>query len=161
MNEEFIRLAGRIRAELPEVERLVRRFNDGWEKANRTGDDLYLDGVALNLHGFFGALERVFERIASTFDEKIPEGANWHQLLLEQMSREVAGVRPAVISPPVKEILDEFRGFRHVARNIYTFHIDRAKLGRLVAAASVAVVSVSKELDAFADFLEHEGGRPK
>lgn len=65
MNEEFLRLAGRIHAEIPEIERLVRRINDGWAQANRTGDDLYLDGVALNLHGLYGALERLFELIAS------------------------------------------------------------------------------------------------
>jgi hypothetical protein len=50
MSEEFGVLAARIRSELPEIERLVRRVNDGWQRVAQTGDDLYLDGVALNLH---------------------------------------------------------------------------------------------------------------
>jgi hypothetical protein len=156
VNEEFKDLASRIRSELPDIERLVRRVNKAWEHANRTGDDLYLDSVALNLHGFYGALERLFELIASTADHKVPEGADWHQRLLEQLTSEVPRVRPAVISRTVKDALDDFRGFRHVVRNIYTFNIDRNRLQRLVANAPGTAGSVAKELAAFADFLEHE-----
>lgn len=118
---------------------------------------IYTSMGSLNLHGFYGALERLFELIGTATDEKLPDGASWHQLLLEQMSQEVPGVRPAVISVSVKESLDEFRGFRHVARNIYSFHIDHAKLGRLVTAVAGAITPVTKELDAFAEFLEHNG----
>jgi len=123
VSEEFVILAARIRSELPELERLVRRVNDGWQRAAQTGDDLYLDGVALNLHGFYNALEKIFGRIADATGERIPEGANWHQGLLQQMSTEVAGTRPAVLSEPVKVQLDEFRAFRHVARNVYGFNL--------------------------------------
>ena len=96
MSEEFVILAARIRSELPELERLVRRVNDGWQRAAQTGDDLYLDGVALNLHGFYNALEKIFERIADATGESIPDGANWHRGLLQQMGVEVVGIRPAV-----------------------------------------------------------------
>jgi hypothetical protein len=45
-------LAARIRSELRELSELVDRAEQGWERAKRTNDDFYLDGVALNMHGF-------------------------------------------------------------------------------------------------------------
>lgn len=49
-------------------------------------DDYYLDSVALNLHGFYSGLERVFEKVASTIDGSVPSAANWHRELLNQMA---------------------------------------------------------------------------
>jgi hypothetical protein len=70
-------LAGRILAELEEISVLVGRAEQGWAKARVSHDDFFLDGVALNLHGFYSGLERIFERIASAVDETVPDGANW------------------------------------------------------------------------------------
>ena len=121
----------------------------GW-----SSDDLYLDGVALNLHGFYAGLERLFELIAATVDGTVPQGANWHQTLLEQMATEVPRVRPAVISDETRAALDEYRGFRHIVRNVYTFRFDSMKVHRLVEGAPVVFSQVRVELLAFADFLE-------
>ena len=54
----------------------------------------------------------------------MPQGFNWHQVLLEQMTNEIPDIRPAVISEVTYEALDEYRGFRHVVRNIYAFQLD-------------------------------------
>lgn len=48
MNDSLAQLAIRIRDELAEVERVLRRLEEGWQRAQRTADDYYLDGVALN-----------------------------------------------------------------------------------------------------------------
>lgn len=69
-------LAGRVLAELGELSNLVQRAEQGWIRARESRDDLFLDGIALNLHGFYSGLERIFERIASAVDETVPEGAN-------------------------------------------------------------------------------------
>ena len=103
--------------------------------ARLSTDDYYLDAVALNLHGFYGGLERIFERIAAVVDGARPSGEHWHRTLLRQMAEELPGVRPAVISEATHELLDPYRGFRHVARNVYTFLLDPNRLERLVAGA--------------------------
>ena len=95
-------------------------MDEGWQRAQRAADDDCLDSVALNLHGFYSGLERIFERIAAVVDGSKPTGENWHQALLEHMTAEVFGVRPAVISDATREQLDAYRGFRHVVRNVYT-----------------------------------------
>ena len=56
---ERLALAGRIRAALEEVKISVNRTVMLAEKASRSGDDDYWDGVALNLHGFYSGVEQI------------------------------------------------------------------------------------------------------
>ena len=104
MNSRLRERADRIRSELPELEIVIRRIEDGWQRSIGSADDYYLDSVALNLHGFYSGLERIFEIIATNIDAKKPNGENWHQQLLDQMAEEIPSVRPAVISPAVWQL---------------------------------------------------------
>jgi hypothetical protein len=97
-DEELAKLAERIREELGEISRVVTRTSEGWERARRSNDDYYLDGVALNLHGFYSGFERIFAQIAEVVEGDLPHGENWHQQLLQRMMSDVPKVRPAVIS---------------------------------------------------------------
>jgi hypothetical protein len=156
VSDDLRRLAARIRNELVDIEHVVGRVREGWQRARRSSDDYYLDSVALNLHGFYAGLERSFELIAAQVDGARPEGENWHQVLLQQMSAEVLHVRPAVISELSREQLDEYRGFRHVVRNVYTWKFDPAKVEKLVSKLPEVFRQVRAELLAFADFLEQQ-----
>ena len=102
-------------------------------------------------------MERIFELIATVIDGAKPKGENWHQALLAQMTEEVPGVRPAVISQATFERLDEYRGFRHVVRNVYSYNFEPAKIRRLVTNLPAILDPVRAELLAFASFLEQEG----
>lgn len=154
MNDGMLRLASRIRMELLDLDRVIGRVIEGWQRSKRSSDDYYLDGVALNLHGLYAGLERIFELIADNVDGETPEGENWHQALLKQMATEISHVRPAVISEAVRQRLDEYRGFRHVVRNVYTFQFDPTRMAKLVEEAPGLFAQVRRELLAFADFLE-------
>jgi len=132
MSGEYAALAGRIREALAELERVIGRAEELADKAGRTGDDGYWDGVALNLHGFYAGVERIFEDVGRTMEGSVPDSADWHRDLLLQMSAEMSGVRPAVISESTCAQLDEYRGFRHIVRNVYTFRFEPAKIQKLV-----------------------------
>lgn len=147
-------LALRIRQELGELELVLARISEGWQRARRSGDDYYLDSVALNLHGFYSGLERIFTLIAETIDGSLPQGENWHLLLLQQMTKETPRMRPAVISDDVSRRLNEYRGFRHVVRNVYTYRFDPVKVEKLVLDAPALFAQFNSELSAFANFLE-------
>lgn len=157
MSERLLGLAERMRSELGDLERLIGRAQEGWLRAERSADDLYLDSVALNLHGFYAGLERLFELIATAVDGAMPRGANWHQVLLQQMTIEAPSVRPAVISERSRDALDEYRGFRHIVRHVYTFKFDHGKVQPLVEHMQAVFMQVRSELLAFADFLEEQG----
>lgn len=156
MNRVLIDLAERIRSEMKDLRRVVKRAEQGWERSKINADDMYVDGVALNLHGFYSGLERLFELIATAVDQNKPQGAEWHKELLEQMAKEVTGIRPAVISDQVQRDLDEYRRFRHLIRNVYTFKLVPAKVGDLMQKTSRLYIQVRREMLAFADFLERQ-----
>lgn len=154
MNGEYAALAARVRGALTDVERVARRAEVLRERAERTGDDGFWDGVALNLHGFYAGIEQVFEDIARTLEGGEPAGANWHQALLLQMASEVADIRPAVIRGDTRQCLDEYRSFRHIVRNVYTFNLRPGRLTELVAGLGACQTAVARDLSEFAALLE-------
>jgi hypothetical protein len=154
VNPQAVILAARIDTELAELKLVTERTVEAWDKAAKQDDDLYLDSVALNLHAFYSGLERIFEKLAATIDGAVPSTANWHQELLTQMQTEIPSVRPAVISAQLKEALEEYRGFRHVVRNVYAYHLKPEKLKPLVENLENAFRMASEELTTFAVFLK-------
>jgi len=147
-------LVARILQELGHIQLVAKRAINGFESAKRKQDDLYLDAVALNLHAFYSAIERIFEKIAKEIDESVPDGANWHRELLDQMILEIDGIRPAVLSVDLKEELEDYRGLRHVVRNVYTFQLNPEKLSILVTKLPGVMSEIEVQLTGFARFLQ-------
>jgi hypothetical protein len=156
VNSSYEELVERIRGEVPDLERVVQRALRAWPQAQRASgeQDAYLDSVALNLHGFYSGLERLFELIARHVDRTLPAGETWHRDLLQQMARDLADVRPAVIGQDSVLALDEFRRFRHLVRNVYTTNLVPSKMAGLMAALPELWSRLHAELLAFANFLE-------
>lgn len=150
-------LAARIRASLEEVEQVVQRAAAVGEKAVTTGDTGYWDGVALNLHGFYTGIERIFEDVARTLDGGVPSGPEWHQRLLMQMAAPVNGMRKAVISPETRRRLDQYRGFRHLVRNVYAYSLRPDRIRELLDELESSFGQVETELLQFAAALEEAG----
>ncbi len=146
-------LAGRIREQLTDIGRTADRAGLLAERAAATGDDGYWDGVALNLHGFYTGVEKVLEDIAREVDGSVPSGPDWHRDLLIQLAAEMPGLRPAVLSGEARACLEDYRGFRHVVRNLYTFRLRAARLQDLVDALPGCRALVERDLRRFADFL--------
>lgn len=156
MIPSFQRLAQRIQDELEDLDRSVRRAERAWQAARhaQADQDMYVDSVALNLHSFYAGLERLFEFTARQVDGGLPKGEAWHRELLRQMSTDLAGVRPLVISSETAKTLDEYRRFRHVVRNVYTEHLDPERIGELVTRLPGLWDQLKAELIAFSEFLE-------
>lgn len=155
MNREFEELVERIRGESSDLDRLVQRVLSAWNRSKSTSkeQDVYLESVALNLHGFYSGLERLFELIARRVDQNLPAGDTWHRDLLKQMAQDVRELRPAVISAERISSLDELRRFRHLVRNVYTFNLVPDKIEPLITTLPAMWPQVRAELLAFADFL--------
>lgn len=147
-------LASRIRTELYDLDATVRRALELANKAKTIGDDGYWDGVALNLHGFYTGIEHVFEDISRIVDDSTPSGSNWHTDLLDQMSSEIKGVRPPVILHSTRIKLDDFRGFRHVVRNMYALNLRSGRLNELVNKLPDCFNTTQADFLKFIEFLE-------
>ena len=156
MREEYNTLTSRVQQSLLDLEAVIDRTSLLMGKALKKNDDGYLDGVALNLHGFYTGVEQIFEDIARTIDRSLPSG--WHHDLLLQMSGELKSVRPPVISRETRHCLDEYRSFRHVVRNIYTFNLKSPRIQNLAEQLHDCYLEVKNDLDDFMLFLEKLGG---
>ena len=122
----YARLLQELAVDLPaldaraaEILGLLKLWNNPQE-AYRTAAIL----TAVNIHGWYTALETAMERIARLLDETVPGGAAWHAELVSQMSVAVPGLRPAVIESSLWMDLSEIRKFRHFFRNAYVLDFD-------------------------------------
>jgi hypothetical protein len=147
-------LASRILNEISALRLVVARVESAWRAAATNNDELYYDSVALNIHSFYSGIERIFEKISSAVDGSLSQGINWHQELLNQMAMEIPKVRPAVISEKSRELLEPYRGFRHVVRNVYTYHIVPEKMKPLAKGIRPVFKQLEKELSAFSRFIQ-------
>ncbi len=74
--------------------------------------------------------------------------------LLRQMAAEVPGVRLPVIGGDLLDLLDRYRGFRHVVRNVYAYRLDPRQIGPLVDDLESMHALILVELLAFAERVE-------
>jgi hypothetical protein len=157
--EAYLILADRIHQELDELARVVSRAERAIFAAKQRleDQDLFVDAAALNLHDFFGGLERIFQQIGTTVEGELPTGSDWHRQLMVQMQNDMPDLRPPVVSTEVIHTLDEFRRFRHVVRNIYAFEFDPKQIERLVNQMSDVFAQIRTELLVFASFLRQVG----
>lgn len=146
-------ITGRIRQAVHDINAVVQRVEALNAKAKSTGDEGYLDGVALNLHGFYTAVEQIFETIARDVDGEVPVGLSWHPDLLLQMSADLDGVRRRVITAETRSCLEDYRGFRHVVRNVCTFSLDPIRVHSLATTLRHCFELASRDLEAFVGFL--------
>ena len=146
-------LSARLLSELDELEKTINRCLDIWSQFESTSDDHYLDGVAFNLQAFYTGVERSLELIIAQVDQDRPAGPNWHQVLLQTAATEIHQLRPAVISLATQDVLDRYRGFRHVARNIYGFEIDVEQLTPLIHDLRDTFERFKGDLERFAQLL--------
>ncbi len=147
-------LSGQIRQDLDELEYLVAQTTRLAQKFKFTGDDDYLGTIALDLHGFYTGAERIFEGIAKEVDRSMPSGSDWHLRLLRQMSAEIRGIRPPVITAETRNNLDQYRGFRHVLRNVYTFNLRPDRIQELADILPACYAALNGDLSTFIEFLE-------
>lgn len=154
MNRRYLTLLGRIEGEIEELGTIKDRINKAWERYNINNDELYLDSVALSLHDYYSSLENIFEMVANELDHSIPEGASWHKELLKQMTIKVRKIRPAFISKETEKKLDEYRGFRHIVRNVYSYNFSSDKISILIDNLEEVNERVIEEINDFLGFLE-------
>lgn len=115
-----------------------------------TPNEIELAALAATLHSFYTGVENIFKRIAVELDDDPIQGDSWHRNLLLRMKAPSAH-RPALLSPELHDLLNEYLRFRHVFRNAYSFDLDWRKMSPLVLRLENTYQEVQKSLD---DFLK-------
>lgn len=137
----------RIRHELQNLEdfhKLIAaippEFASQW--ANRTA-------VASGIHNIFNGVEDIFKSVAKDIDGSVPAGGDWHQDLLDQMVAEIEGIRPAVISNDLYELLNELKQFRHLVRHKYGVELKSERVEENYGKMLKAFTLFQNQLEAF------------
>lgn len=84
------------------------------------------------LQEFYNGAERIFERIAVTLVEGLPQSSSWHTDLLIQMATPRPGARLAVIGESLRARLEEYLKFRHFFRHAYRHTLEWSRMSWLV-----------------------------
>ena len=143
----------RLRAEIEqELGRLMTLREDA-AGAPRSGDLYAIRARGSILHDLYSGVERIFGRIADELDGGPPRGDQWHQQLLNSMTLEVCGVRPAIITPELGAQLREFLGFRRRFRDLYGYELYGERLGPLEKRLPETLDVFDAQVRAFLDWL--------
>jgi hypothetical protein len=156
MNARYQTLNVRIKMELKGLEQILTSIQRHWDAAHTAlvDQDAYLNSVALNLHGFYSGIERIFHLIATELDGGIVGGDSWHAELLKQMTLEIPHLRPAVMKSETAAKLSEYRRFRHLIRHIYATDLDVERIRPLVVGLPCLRRELWNELSVFLQFLD-------
>lgn len=153
-NPELLRAD--VRDELTKIARLERQFvvvESTLVLPPEAVSDYDRGAIGYLLHNFYNGCENIFRAIAAFFENDLGQGT-WPADLLRRMRLEIPGYRPAVIDDELYRLLDDFRGFRHVFRNCYSFELDwereRLVAGRLRRATAL----LQRQVNAFLECID-------
>lgn len=117
-----------------------------------TGDEYEYAALGYTLHNLYNAFEGYFFRIAKLFENNVSD-LTWHKALLEPMTLDIEGIRPALIDMPMSLRIEELLKFRHVFRNIYKSPLLPAKVNFANEAARGLATDFRPYHEAFLAFL--------
>jgi hypothetical protein len=103
----------------------------------------------IKFHNFYNAIEDLLKIVAAHFENQIADTARWHTLLLQRMSQEISGIRPAFLAQESYLLLNSLRGFRHFFRHAYGVPIDYEQLQINLNKARQLYSYLEQDLDRF------------
>ena len=145
--ERIAGLTAEIKGQLWLMEKVSRRLqarvNDGLDTPGQ------LDSIAYQIHNLYCSAEDLLKLIASSFENQIGSGGDWHRVLLLRLSQPVEGIRPAFLSDDSLEVMNKLRSFRHLIRHAYGTEIELTQLQANLSAAQQLYGLIRQDIDTF------------
>lgn len=157
-------LGQRLQDELTSLVRLQEGLQNALshlraEERDDPPDEFSTRALATYLDDFYSGCERIFERIAVTLDDGMPEGAQWHRKLLGQMADSSKEHRPPLLSGELTLQIDEYRRFRHRMRHLYGYELHAARVLELALAVEPLFAEFASSVRNFIRWLEEQDMR--
>ena len=143
----------RLRAEIEQELLRLARLREDAAGAPRTEDPYAIRARGSILHDVYSGIERIFERIADELDGGPPRGDQWHRQLLNSMTLQVPGVRPAIIAPELGAQLRDFLGFRHRFRHLDGYELYGERMALLEERVPEVITAFDVQIRVFLDWL--------
>jgi hypothetical protein len=152
--ERFLRLAASLSEEIARIDRTVEEAARARKRfASRAPSALELRGLGAIVHDFYTGVERVFMKIAPELNGGVPAGLSWHRELLQNMTLDLANIRPPLLRKESAQALEEFLRFRHLFRNLYGFELEWKRIQPLLRRLPSVWSRVRNDFDRFLEFL--------
>jgi len=153
---KLLTLKSEIKKGMSVLAKITRYYNDYIENefdpnAKRTDHAIVISDLICN---YYTCLETIFLRISQFFENCLVKD-KWPQDLLQKMTLEIDGIRKAVISEEIFNILLELLKFRHFKRYYFDFNYDWEKLDFMQNKFIKVHAKVDEELEEFLIFLEN------
>ncbi len=149
-----IRLINELEEELDRLARVADLIHEAQARfAAAPPDPLELGGIGNLLHGFYNGVENIFKRVAGELNGGLPSGGDWHSQLLQDMTLNLSGLRPPVISRDTATRLKKYLDFRHLFRHLYGFDLEWPPVWLLITSFDAAYLPFVSEVRRFLEFL--------
>lgn len=151
--EQFLQTC--IEKQCNDIKKIVKYVEAGLTQvAATTPDDFVVAGFAGYLYGFYNGLEKIFSLIAEHVDNFKSINETRHKELLNQMSLELQGFRPAVLTAELATVLADYLEFRHFFRHSYGFDLDWDELKPKAEKLKPTFEKLEAALQQFVVFLQ-------
>ena len=127
-------LAAETKAQLDRIELVYVKLLERSRQTDFT-EPAYVESTAYQLHNLYSAVEDLLKLIASAFENSIADLSRWHRELVDRMTLDIQGVRPAFLAVETAALLHELRAFRHFVRHAYGAEIDPIRVRQNVEVA--------------------------
>ncbi|NEP01916.1 MAG: nucleotidyltransferase domain-containing protein [Symploca sp. SIO2E9] len=148
----YLVLKEHLTDELAALERSTNALSVALERTKPMPDEYGIRALATYVNDFYRRCERMSERVAVSLDGGIPQGPNWHQTLLQQVT-EPRENRPPLWSSSLLLKLDQYRKFRHVVHHKYGDELKPEPVLTLAELAPIVLDSVRQAVASFNEWL--------
>jgi predicted nucleotidyltransferase len=153
---KYLALKSRIEDEVIAIDRNVETLIAILPQAETLSEIIIIPALASYIADFYTGCERISERVAVALDGGLPQGENWHELLLRQVADPGGENRPPLWSGSLLLELDEYRKFRHLVRHIYKVELQSDRVLELARNVQPVSAKIKREIEVFNHWLEEQ-----
>lgn len=96
--------------------------------------------AAFEINRIYNIMEKAFERLCEAFENHLEKTGRYHDTLIERVTLDLKGIRPAFLPADAVRDIRELKGFRHLFRHAYDLDLDPV---RVITAAENATRCVA------------------
>lgn len=99
--------------------------------------------AAFEINRIYNILEKAFERLCEAFENHLEKTGRYHDTLIERVTLDLKGIRPAFLPTDAVRDVRELKGFRHLFCHGYDLDLDPVR----VAAAAENATRCARAFD--------------
>ena len=158
-NNPYLALKAQITDEIAALDLNVTVLNDLLAQANTIPDIALTPALASYIADFYPGCERISERVVVALEGALSQGANWHEQLLQQVSKSGSSDRAPLWSGELISELEPYRKFRHLIRHRYSAQLDAGRVVELAQRVPIVLQTIQLEIAAFNQWLDRQARR--